>query len=160
MTVERFSMELNVILCNHAEVQNNMLYLSGGGIDRTFVPQGSSPPWAVNVALGLTLGVPWTQTNQQHTLSVTLEDADGQPVMVPVEMDSSEPFRADLVYNVGRPPTLLAGEAQNVSFAINLPGFPMPSLGQYFFVISVDGSELQRLPYSIVSQSGMTMGQG
>lgn len=153
-------MELNAILCNHAEVQNNLLYLAGGGIDRASVPPGAPAPYQISLAVGLTLGVPWTQTNQNHSLSLTLVDADEQPVMVPVGPDTSEPLRADIVFNVGRPPSLITGETQMVSLAINLPGLVLPQLGRYFFVLSVDGTELRRLGYAVMGQTGMTLGAG
>lgn len=153
-------MELNAILCNHAEVQNNLLYLSGGGIDRAFVLPGSPAPYQVSVAVGLTLAIPWTQTNQPHTLSLTLVDADEHPVMGSAGPELSEPVRADIEFNVGRPPSLATGEAQTVSLAINMPGLVLPQLGRYFFVLSVDGTELRRLAYSVMGQTGMTIGTG
>lgn len=153
-------MELNAILCNHAEVQNNMLFLCGGGIDRVFIPQGIPGPWSTSVSLGLTLIVPWTQTNQQHSLTVTLVDADEQPVKVLTGPETEEPLRADMQFNLGRPPTLEIGEGQTVSLAVNFPGLPMPRLGSFFFVISVDGSELNRLGYRVTTQPGMTINSG
>lgn len=153
-------MELNAILCNHAEVQNNMLYLAGGGIDRVFIPQGVAGPWSIGVSLGITLIVPWTQTNQQHSLTVTLVDADEEPVKVPTGPEAAEPLRANMQFNLGRPPTLEIGEGQTVSLAVNFPGLPMPKLGSYFFVISVDGSDLKRLGYRLTAQPGMTINSG
>jgi len=150
-------MELNAILCNAAEVQSNQLYLLGGGIDRSFVPPGAPPPWGVTVAIGLTLRVPWTQTNQQHGLSVTLLDADDQPVEVPTGPNSVEPLKVEMSFNIGRPPQLQTGEEQTVSLAVAFPGLPFRVLGRYFFVLSVDGTELQRLPFSVVTQPGMTV---
>lgn len=151
-------MELNAILCNSAEVQNNLLYLIGGGIDRTFIPPGASAPYNVVVALGMTLTVPWTQTNQQHTLTVTLVDADDHGVQVPTGPETFEDLRAEMQFNLGRPPQLQTGEEQTVSLAVSFPGLPIASLGRYFFVVTVDGTEMKRLPFSLVTQPGMTFG--
>lgn len=63
-------------------------------------------------------------------------------------------------FNLGRPPTLEIGEGQTVSLAVNFPGLPMPRLGRFFFVISVDGTELKRLGYRVTTQSGMTINSG
>src|SRR4051794_16090151 len=102
-------MEVNAVLCNHAEVQNNLLYLAGGGIDRTFVPQGSTGPWIVQIAIGITLRVPWTQTNQPHTLTMTLIDADDHQVELPTGPEETQPVRAELGFTLGRPPALQVG---------------------------------------------------
>jgi hypothetical protein len=153
-------MELSAILCNHAEVQNNLLYLAGGGIDRAIIPQGVPGPWTISVSMGMTLIVPWTQTNQQHSLTVTLVDADEQPLKVPTGPETEEPLRVDMQFNLGRPPTLEVGEGQTVSLAVNLPALPMPKLGGYFFVIAVDGTELKRLGYRLTTLLGMTMNSG
>jgi hypothetical protein len=151
------NMEVNAVLCNYAEVQNNLLYLTGGGIDRTVVQPGSAGPWVTSVAIGLTITVPWTQTNQQHTLTIALVDSDEHPVSVPTGPDTSEPFHGEMHFNIGRPPMLLIGEEQIVSLAITLPGLPMPELGRYSFVISVDGTELRRLSYRIMTPPGLTV---
>lgn len=151
-------MELNAILCNAAEVQNNMLYLLGGGVDRALIPPGAPQPYNVGVGIGLTLTVPWTQTNQEHRLTVTLIDADDQPVEVPTGPETWEPLRAEMHFNLGRPPHLQTGEEQTMSMAVNFPGLPIKSLGRYFFVVTVDGTEMKRLGYSLVTPPGMTYG--
>jgi len=153
-------MEVTALLCNHAESQNNLLYVSGGGIDRANIPPGVPPPWNVSLALAINLRVPWTQTNQDHALTVDLVDADGQPVMVPTGPDESQPFHAELHLNVGRPPGLVVGDAQSVSAAINVPGLPLTKLGMYSFSIAINGTEMERLNYRVVTVQGLTFGTG
>jgi hypothetical protein len=154
------SMEVTAILCNHAEAVNNLLYLSGGGIDRVNVPPGAPPPWNVSLAIAINLRVPWTQTNQDHTLTVDLVDADGQAVSVPTGPNESQPFHAELHFNVGRPAGLEVGDSQSVSAAINIPGLPLTKLGMYQFTVAVDGTEMERLDYRAVTLPGMTFGTG
>lgn len=149
-------MEVNAILCNYAQVENNQLFIGGGGVDRALIPAGSPGPYAANVAVGITIRVPWQQTNQQHTLELVVEDADGNPVEVPVGPDTERPVDVKAQFNIGRPPSLVTGEEQTVSLAINLPGLPLKSLGRYSFVISIDGTELDRLPYTLLTQPGLT----
>ena len=154
-------MELSALLCNYAEAQNNLLYIAGGGIDRANVPPGVPPPWNVSLAIALNLRVPWTSTNQQHTLTVDLVDADGGAVQIPVGPHGEEqPFHAELRFNVGRPAGLVVGDAQAVSLAINAPILPFTKLGVYEFVIAVDGTELERLSYRVATLPGMTVGGG
>lgn len=153
-------MDVTAMLCNHAEAQNNLLYLSGAGVDRALIPPGAQPPWPLSVGVGINIVVPWTQTNQNHALLVEMVDADEQPVKLPTGPDTAEPFRAEMRFNVGRPPLLGTGEGQLVSLAVNVPSLPISSLGNYSFVIRVDGTEMCRLPYRVVSPPGMTMGPG
>src|ERR1700721_2685214 len=105
-------MELTAFLCNHAEAQNNQLYVMGGGIDRAIIPAGRSGPFSISLDLGIIVEVPWTALNQEHTISVELEDEDGHPVEVEKEFDETEPFRAQFGFNVGRPRQLEDGETQ------------------------------------------------
>lgn len=152
MTVDngRASMKVTAMLCNHAEAQNNLLYVSGAGVDRAMVPAGSEGPWGVSLGVGVLIGVPWSQTNQQHTLAIVLQDADGHPVELATDpTGGSEPVRVEVGFNIGRPPELVAGDEQNISFAVNWPALPLASLGQYEFVIEVDGSPEVQLPYRL-----------
>lgn len=152
--------ELNAVLCNHAQVENNQLFINGGGIDRTWVPGGAPMPVGVNLAIGLTVRVPWQQTNQQHTLVVTMEDSDGAPVMVPNGPDEEGPLRGEIPFNMGRPPDLVAGAEQTVSLAIAMPGLPLSKIDRYAFVISIDGTEVERLPYALMTMPGVTFSPG
>jgi hypothetical protein len=150
-------MEVTAILCNHAEAVNNLLFVSGGGIDLAIIQPGQPGPWQVSLGIGLSIEVPWTQTNQEHSVRVTLEDADGHPVEVPTGPDTRQQFGVDLKFNVGRPPHLLVGASQMVQLAINIPILPFETLGQYEFVIAIDGTEVRRLPYRVDMLPGVTV---
>lgn len=147
-------MDVDAILCNHAEAVNNQLYLVGGGIDQAMVPPNAPPPYGSNIGLGLIVTVPWTATNQQHKLTTELLHEGGQPVTVPTGPDSEGPFQIELAFNVGRPPVLTAGDDQHVALAVNMPGLPLPALGKYVFKISVDGAAAKSLSYRLVLQPG------
>jgi hypothetical protein len=150
-------MELTAFLCNHAEAQNNQLYVMGGGIDRAIIPAGRSGPFTISLALGIIVEVPWTATNQEHTISVELEDEDGHPVEVEKEFDEREPFRAHFGFNVGRPRQLEDGETQSVAFAVNIPVLQLEKLGSYIFSVSIDDTVLRRLRYRLAGQTGVTI---
>jgi hypothetical protein len=144
-------MELTAILCNHAEVQNNLLYVSGGGIDRAFVPLNVPGPWNLNLGIGMNITVPWNETNYEHVVTVDLVDFDSHPVLVPSGVDTVSPLQVEMRFNVGRPPTLETGESQSISLALNLPELPLAEIGNYSFLLSVDGEELKRLSYRVVT---------
>ena len=152
-------MELTAILCNHAEAQNGVLYLSGAGIDRFNVAQNIPGPWPVNLGIGISIKVPWTATNQSQKLELTLKDADGQDILLPNGQGSSAPLRAEMNFNIGRPPILETGEEQLVNLAINLPGLPVEKLGTYIFKIAVDGTELKELKLKVSAGPNISLGQ-
>lgn len=147
-------MELDALLCNHAEAVNNLLYIAGAGIDAATVPPNAPAPYGVNLGLGMLVMVPWTATNQSHNLVVELHREDGQAVDVPTGPDTQSPFQVALTFNVGRPPGLTAGDDQHVALAVNLPALPLPALGKYVFQISVDGAPLKKLPFRVAWQPG------
>ena len=116
-----------LLVANHVEVINGLLYVSGGGWTehrRPMTPQG---PTLSHLGIGVSVLVPWTATNQAHTLRIVIEDEDATPLL-----------NIDGQINVGRPPTLPAGSEQSV-----LLGFPLniqfPHAGTYRAVASVDG---------------------
>jgi hypothetical protein len=153
-------MELTAVLCNYAEAHDNLLFVSGGGINSALIPPGTPGPFAISIGVGLIVEVPWTATNQQHTVHVALQDADGHLVEVPQGPNQRGPFEGAIAFNVGRPPHLETGQAQTVALAINIAGLTIDELGQYIFAVSIDGTEMQRLRYRLATQPGMTLTPG
>jgi hypothetical protein len=149
--------QIDAILCNYAEAVNNLLYLSGGGVEIAFVQPGISPPYLCNLAIGVMVTVPWGQTNQQHVVEIHLLSEDGEPVQVPTGPGTQQPLEARLAFNVGRPAGLTVGDDQHVALAANLPALPMPSLGKYEFVIRIDGHDERRLAYRVMLAQGSQM---
>jgi Family of unknown function (DUF6941) len=145
-------MELAALLCNHAEVQNNRLYLSGGGTDQSVIPAGQRGPWSVSLAIGLIIEVPLIETNRDHAVHIALLEAEGNPVEVQSNSTDHKPFGIDLRFNLGRPPHLESGSSQNVALAVNMPILPFGKLGSYAFVVSINDTEMRRLPYRLVRQ--------
>ena len=137
------------MLANHAEVQNGLLYISGGGIDRMTVQGGG--PWSAVLAIAGHVRVEWTETNRDVTLAVDLVDEDESPVLLPVS-ETGAPLHTEAVFNVGRPPGAVQGLPQSVPFAFNFGGAPLPRLGLFNFRISIDGEAVDRLPFSVAAQ--------
>lgn len=150
-------MQVDAILCNHAEAINNLLYIAGGGITFGQVPLGANPPYGVSVGMGVMVTVQWGETNQQHQVEIELLSEDGQPVHVPTGLDVTSPFKVQLAFNVGRPPTVAVGDDQYVCLAANFPGLPLPAIGKYEFVIRIDGHDERRLAYRLIPMVGTQM---
>jgi len=115
-----------LLLANHVEVVNGLLYVSGGGWTehrRPVTPQG---PALSHLGIGVSVLVPWNETNAPHTFTVLIEDEDATPIV-----------KIDGQINVGRPPALPAGSEQAV-----LLGFPLnvqfPHPGTYRAVVTLD----------------------
>ena len=99
-----------LVLANHAEAVNGLLYLSGAGWTdaRRPVAPGQPPP-SLHFGIGVSVVVPWTETNRTHHLSIRIEPEDGgEPLL---QMDAQ--------LEVGRPPGLPSGSDQNAVLALN-----------------------------------------
>jgi hypothetical protein len=110
-----------LILANHAEVQNGLLYLAGGGWSehhRGVPPQGQPPPSSIGIAVGVR--VPWTDTNTPLQLMLAVEDADGMASLVSVAAGVT----------TGRAPNLPPGSDQIVVMAFNVH-IQFPHAGEY-----------------------------
>jgi len=128
-----------LILANHAEVQNGLLYMSGGGWSdhhRPVLPGQEALPIS-SFGLGVGVLVPWTETNQPHSLSVAIEDADGK---VLTEMMAS--------LTTGRTPQLAPGTEQRAVMALSF-NLQFPIAGGYSIVARV-GAEVRTVDFRVL----------
>jgi hypothetical protein len=117
-------------LANHAEAHEGLLYLSGAGWDVAGIPfarGGQSVPFHFGV--GVSVLVPWTETNRPKRLELRLEHEDGgEPVM-----------KIDGEIQVGRPVGIREGADQRAVLAVSgETQFPRP--GGYRLLASLDSS--------------------
>jgi hypothetical protein len=143
------TMEIDVLLCNHAEAADSKLYLAGGGINISFVQP--EPPHLVTVALGIVVHVPYQSTNQGHKMRIVLLDEDGNGVRPyqPDGVPEAPAVEATIPFNMGRPPVIEVGDEQTMVFAVNFVNLPLPHLGQYSFVFEIDATELKRQSWRV-----------
>jgi hypothetical protein len=121
-----------VVIANHAEVQNGLLYLSGGGWSehwRLPQPDGSVP--TTKLGLGVSILTPWGDANRPVNLTLRVEHEDG-----------GEPLaKLDAQMEVGRPPGLTAGSDLRSVLAANID-LMIPTPGGYRVVAELgDGEE-------------------
>lgn len=118
-------------MANHAEAINGLLYLSGAGWDqvrRTYV-RGSEPA-PNHFGIGVSVLVPWGETNRRHQLSLWIESEDGgEPLM-----------RGDGLLEVGRPAGAVEGADTRAVLAVDA-SVQFPSQGGYRLVAVVDGHQ-------------------
>lgn len=146
-------MDLDIMLCDHAQVAGEKLFIAGANIDRMSFPPGSQPPYVANFAAAGIVRVPWTATNSEHVLSFKLLTEDGHdPVMAPGVELGPNGLGGEMRFNVGRPPHLASGEEQMVPFAFNFQGLPLGAPGHHVLSFSLDGTEMRRLHFSVIVQ--------
>jgi hypothetical protein len=146
--------ELDVMLCNYAEVQSNLLYVAGAGIERSFAPPGAPPPYAVQLALAFTVGVPWTEVGKDHTLHLELVDENGAIITVQMGAEQVGTVSADINFRAIEPPGAEKGDIIRVALAANMAGLPLTKLGLYTWVFSIDGAEIRRVAYRLAATPG------
>ena len=119
-----------LILANHAEAINGLLYLSGGGwTDLHRQIRGGVAP-SSHFGIGLSVRIPWHETNDAHPFVLAIENEDATTQIAHVEG----------AITVGRPPQLSQGAVQHAVIAVNIDTvFPTP--GGYRVIATLDGGK-------------------
>jgi hypothetical protein len=112
-----------LIIADAVEAANGKLYMLGGGWDQRAAPAYPAP-CQMGIAIGLS--VPWDETNQNHSISISIRDADGTPVIPTIQGQ----------VEVGRPPGLRLGINQRAMMAINA-GFALPRPARYELCVAL-----------------------
>jgi len=106
-TIDEPEIEL-LLLANHVEGINGLLFVSGGGwtdFHRPVQPGQAPPPSHFGIGVGVR--VPWNETNRVHRLEVYIEDRDA----------ATQVANVNAQFNVGRPAGLPPGEDQHTVLA-------------------------------------------
>jgi hypothetical protein len=141
-------MEVTAFLADSADAVQGKIYALGIGWNAIFSPV--FPVTHPRLALGMMIQVPYTATNQMHTVTVHLETEDGEHVRLGMNAQPGpEPtpiFELGGSFNVGRPPMLVAGDEQVVPFAMTIDQLHFEAPGMFAWVVSIDGREMKRIP--------------
>lgn len=149
-------MDVIAMLCDHAQVEGGKLFVSGAGISLVGAPP-VGPPYPVSVALAALVTIPWTATNQQHTLTIELVSEVGGGSSERVAIASGLPPGADPAdegkivaqFTAGRSPIMHAGDDSLMPIAVPLHGLPLPRPGDYFFQFAVNGTPAARVSFRL-----------
>ena len=126
-----------VLLADHTEAVNGRLNALGAGWTDQYRgdTQGGGPP-ITHFGIGVSVLVPWTETNRAHRLGLRIEDEDGGQL---------GGLDADL--EMGRPPGIQRGSDQRAVLGVNVNiTFPRP--GGYRVVAQL-GEQTRTIPFRV-----------
>ena len=145
------AMDVTAFLADSVTVADGKLYVQGAGWNSISAP--TFPVQHDRIGVGLLIHVPYSATNQMHTLEVGLQDFDSRRLplgeVAPEVSPDGKLYTLGGQFNVGRPPLLPAGDEQIVPIALNINGMRFEVPGPYSVVISIDGNEMRRLPFRV-----------
>lgn len=129
----------NLILANHVEAVNGLLYVSGGGWTDHWRPQPPHPgaPVVSHLGVAVTVVIPADAPAVPQQLSVAIEDVDGGQV-------------AGLATQLSptRPPGLPAGQELRSVLALSF-NLVFPAAGGYRVVARLGISPPRQLPFQV-----------
>lgn len=144
-------MDVTAFLADSVVVADGKLFVQGAGW--TTISASSFPVHHDRIGIGVLIHVPYSATNQMHALEVEMQDFDNQPVSIgdapPEVSPDGRLYKLGGQFNVGRPPLLPVGDEQIVPIALNVNGMRFEVPGMYSVVISIDGTEMRRLPFRV-----------
>jgi len=116
---------------DHAAVESGKAYVSGGFWDQLNFP---AYPAQVSISLVAVIKVPSRAYLEDHQITVSLIDADDNPLALRIEGN----------IRVGAAPNLKPGDPTTIPMAFPLNGMTIEHAGDYWFVLSIDGTEKAR----------------
>lgn len=132
-----------MVLADAADAVQGKHYIHGAGWDRLLAASFPVSHPALSVAVRLI--VPWTDTNQEHTLQLDVVDEDGRSIL-PIP-----PGPVEGKINVGRPAHLVHGEDQVAPLALKFNGLTFQRAGLYAVILRLDGLEAARSAFRVVA---------
>lgn len=123
-------MKVSMMLADHAQAVGGKLFICGGGWSVT-------GPGPVPFAIVIDIKVPWHGINQEHTFSLNLLDADGNPVEVDTDQ-GLQPMMMNGTFRVSPNHDARPGEPIDSHLAVNFPPQPIADGGRYEWRLSID----------------------
>ncbi|WP_433008645.1 DUF6941 family protein [Kribbella sp. CA-294648] len=140
-----------MLLCDHVQVADGKLFISGGGWSVT-------GPGPFTSALALKFDVPWDRTNEPFALFMRLLGEDGEPVTQPGPAgDTAIEVRGS--FEVGRPAGLKQGTPIDVPLAINIPVLALAPGKRYSWHLQINGEEQEDWHLSFSTRPSPEMNQ-
>jgi hypothetical protein len=135
-------MRVTMILCDAAEEVGGKLYILGGGFTHVLAQAGG--PATLNMALGVVVAVPWTETNTPHPIEVSLVSEDGDLISI----DDRE-VKTGGKLELGRPVGVKPGSDLNAVLAFRFNGLVLEP-GGYVWQLDIGSTTEARTPFWVV----------
>ena len=146
---------VTAFLADSAETIQGKIYALGIGWNAIYAEK--FPCTHSRLAIGVLVNVPYTATNQNHKLTVHLQDEDGarQPIQVikTLEGEAQQSTEVSADIQLGRPPLLPAGDPQNLAFSLIFDHLVFQKPGMYSWIFEINGTELHRISMRIAQMS-------
>jgi hypothetical protein len=126
---------------DHAAVENGKLYVNGGFWNRLNFP---TYPAVLTFSIVAVIHIPWRAHHQNHTFSISFQDADGQ----------TTPNRLEGKFSTGTSPDMRPGDSTDFKFAVQVSNFVFQRAGDFAAVLQVDGTEIKRWRFRAVQVVG------
>lgn len=139
-------LRVTMMLCDHAQVADGKLFISGGGWSLTGTP---TPPSAVAILLQ----VPWAQANSKIGFKLRLVDSGRETVTQPNLTGQLAPVELVGEFEVERPPGLPEGTQLEAPIAINIPPLLLQP-GRYTWELWIDEKRLEEWGVSFLARVG------
>ncbi len=124
-----------LILSDYAEALNGKLYAMGAGWNMLRLPQ-IPQEWGFSIAFGI--DVPWAETNRRHTLSLRIEDPDGEAL-----------GEFSIEFEAGRPPGAVEGQDQRITLALQTRQ-TFTTVGPHAVIVGVGEEEIDRTRFYVL----------
>lgn len=142
-------MQLDLVMCDHAQVSGNKLFASGAGIQRISVSAGA-PQIVVTFAVAGVLTLTPDEAAAECRVTFELRTADDRTPAF-VEPDGyARPVTGEMTIVPGLE---RVDSDQAIPFAFNFNGIPMANLGQHVVVVAVNDVEVRRLGFVVDAQA-------
>lgn len=132
-----------LILADSATVAEGKHYIHGAGWDS--IGAVTFPVIQPMLTVAVLLRIPWNDTNQPHMLELDVVNADGASIL----RTPPGPPRGPII--AGRPPQLPVGGDVLAPLVFNLVGVQFERPSTYAVVMRIDGLELKRFPFHLIS---------
>jgi hypothetical protein len=117
---------------DHAAVENGKVYVNGGFFDRVYFAVFPAPIQSIAVVGLIRVHAQQFQRDHQFVLELQVEGND-KPI---VKLEGG--------FRTLPAPDAEPGEPAHWPLAVPLTGFSLPRAGDYYFVLSINGSEVAR----------------
>lgn len=141
-------MNIDVLLCDHAQVSGDKLFVAGAGIDRMLVPPGASAPYVVSFALGGLVTITPEEAGADHVITFQVLTEDGRTPTLAGPDGNARTVAGELGLVAG---DRAADRDQVIAFAFSFQGVPLFGLGEHQVIVAADGVEVRRVRFAVES---------